>query len=72
MFVYSDFWYVIDCTRRTLVVLKREAEPGMNTFKLTALAGLFAITGHAFAVDDITRVDQIPVLKEETQHATVS
>ncbi len=37
----------------------------MNTFfKLTALAGLFAITGHAFAVDDITRVDQIPVLKE--------
>jgi carboxyl-terminal processing protease len=45
----------------------------MNTFfKLTALAGLFAITGHAFAVDDITRVDQIPVLKEETQHATVS
>ena len=45
----------------------------MNTFfKLTALAGLFAITGHAFAVDDITRADQIPVLKEETQHATVS
>ncbi|MCU6669892.1 carboxy terminal-processing peptidase [Enterobacteriaceae bacterium H4N4] len=45
----------------------------MNTFfKLTALAGLFAITGHAFAVDEITRVDQIPVLKEETQHATVS
>ncbi|KAI3479013.1 hypothetical protein L1887_58975 [Cichorium endivia] len=29
-------------------------------------------SGHAFAVDDITRVDQIPVLKEETQHATVS
>ncbi|MDU1062918.1 MAG: hypothetical protein E7A35_21035, partial [Leclercia adecarboxylata] len=45
----------------------------MNTFfKLTALAGLFAITGHAFAVDEITRVDQIPILKEETQHATVS
>jgi carboxyl-terminal processing protease len=45
----------------------------MNTFfKLTALAGLFAITGHAFAVDEITRVDQIPVLQEETQHATVS
>ncbi|MFY9995436.1 MAG: carboxy terminal-processing peptidase [Leclercia sp.] len=45
----------------------------MNTFfKLTALAGLFAITGHAFAVDEITRVAQIPVLKEETQHATVS
>ncbi|PZR39328.1 MAG: hypothetical protein DI538_07115 [Azospira oryzae] len=40
-----------------------EAKPGMNTFfKLTALAGLFAITGHAFAVDDITRVDQIPVM----------
>ena len=45
----------------------------MNTFfKLTALAGLLAIAGHAFAVDDITRVDQIPVLKEEPQHATVS
>ncbi len=41
-------------------------------FKLTALAGLLAIAGHAFAVDDITRVDQIPVLKEEPQHATVS
>nr|WP_318381343.1 carboxy terminal-processing peptidase [uncultured Enterobacter sp.] len=45
----------------------------MNTlFKRTALAGLFLIAGQAFAVDDITRVDQIPVLKEETQHATVS
>lgn len=45
----------------------------MNTFfKITALAGLLAIAGHAFAVDDITRADQIPVLKEEPQHATVS
>lgn len=45
----------------------------MNTlFKRTALAGLFLIAGQAFAVEDITRVDQIPVLKEETQHATVS
>ncbi len=39
----------------------------MNTFfKITALAGLLAIAGHAFAVDDITRADQILVLKEET------
>lgn len=45
----------------------------MNTFfRLTALAGLLAIAGQTFAVDDITRADQIPVLKEETQHATVS
>ncbi|WJD48801.1 carboxy terminal-processing peptidase [Enterobacter sp. PGRG2] len=45
----------------------------MNTlFKRTALAGLLLITGQAFAVEDITRADQIPVLKEETQHATVS
>jgi len=45
----------------------------MNTlFKRTALAGLFLIAGQAFAVEDITRADQIPVLKEETQHATVS
>ncbi len=44
----------------------------MNIFKITALAGLLAIAGHAFAVDDITRADQIPVLKEEPQHATVS
>ena len=45
----------------------------MNTlFKRTALAGLLLVTGHALAVEDITRADQIPVLKEETQHATVS
>lgn len=45
----------------------------MNTlFKRTALAGLLLITGQVFAVEDITRADQIPVLKEETQHATVS
>lgn len=40
-------------------------------FRLTALAGLLAIAGQTFAVEDITRADQIPVLKEETQHATV-
>lgn len=39
-------------------------------FRLTALAGLLAIAGQTFAVEDITRADQIPVLKEETQHAT--
>lgn len=45
----------------------------MNTlFKRTALVGLLFVTGHAMAVEDITRADQIPVLKEETQHATVS
>ncbi|SFU08140.1 C-terminal processing peptidase-1. Serine peptidase. MEROPS family S41A [Kosakonia arachidis] len=45
----------------------------MNTlFKRTALVGLLFVTGHAIAVEDITRADQIPVLKEETQHATVS
>ena len=45
----------------------------MNTFfKLTAAAGLLLIAGQALAVDDITRADQIPVLKEEPQHATVS
>lgn len=45
----------------------------MNTFfKLTAVAGLLLIAGQALAVDDITRADQIPVLKEEPQHATVS
>ena len=36
----------------------------MNTlFKRTALAGLLFVTGHALAVEDITRADQIPVLK---------
>ena len=45
----------------------------MNTlFKRTALAGLLLVTGQVFAVEDITRADQIPVLKEEAQHATVS
>lgn len=45
----------------------------MNTFfRLSALAGLLLLTGQAVAVEDITRVDQLPVLKEETQHATVS
>ena len=44
----------------------------MNTFlKLTA-AGLLLLAGHAVAVEDITNASQIPVLKEETQHATVS
>ncbi|BBS91336.1 tail-specific protease [Klebsiella sp. WP7-S18-CRE-02] len=41
-------------------------------FRLSALAGLLLITGQAVAVEDITRVDQLPILKEETQHATVS
>ncbi|WP_333494723.1 carboxy terminal-processing peptidase [Kluyvera sp. CHPC 1.251] len=41
-------------------------------FRLSALAGLLVITGQVLAVEDITRVDQLPVLKEETQHATVS
>ncbi len=46
----ADFWYVNDCTRRTPGVLETEAGPGMNTFfKITALAGLLAIAGHAFA-----------------------
>ncbi|MTH47186.1 carboxy terminal-processing peptidase [Intestinirhabdus alba] len=45
----------------------------MNTFfRLTALAGLLAVAGQTFAAENITRADQIPVLKEETQHATVS
>lgn len=41
-------------------------------FRLSALAGLLLITGQALAVEDITRVEQLPILKEETQHATVS
>lgn len=41
-------------------------------FRLSALAGLLLITGQVLAVEDITRVDQLPILKEETQHATVS
>ncbi len=49
-----------------------EAGPHEHVFRLTALAGLLAIAGQTFAVEDITRADQIPVLKEETQHATVS
>lgn len=45
----------------------------MNTiFKVTALAGLLLVTGHAVAVEDITRVEQIPLMKEEAEHATVS
>lgn len=43
-----------------------------NFFRLSALAGLFLMVGNALAVEDITRVDQLPVLKEEPQHATVS
>lgn len=53
-------------------VLKRRLWHGMNTFRLTALAGLLALAGRALAVEDITRADQLPILKEETQHATVS
>jgi carboxyl-terminal processing protease len=41
-------------------------------FKLTAVASLLFLTGSALAVDNITRADQIPQLKEEAQHATVS
>ncbi|MCT4705913.1 carboxy terminal-processing peptidase [Enterobacteriaceae bacterium H11S18] len=41
-------------------------------FKLTAVASLLFVAGSALAVENITRADQIPVLKEETQHATVS
>lgn len=45
----------------------------MNTFfKLTAVAGLLALAGHALAKDEITKASQIPVLSEEPQHATVS
>ncbi len=44
----------------------------MNTFlKLTAV-GLLFLAGQAVAVEDITNASQIPVLKEEAQHATVS
>ncbi|MCT4702295.1 carboxy terminal-processing peptidase [Enterobacteriaceae bacterium H20N1] len=41
-------------------------------FKLTAVASLLFLAGSALAVENITRADQIPQLKEETQHATVS
>ncbi len=46
----------------------------MNKYlKLTAIASLLAIVGSSFAADvNITRADQLPVLKEEPQHATVS
>lgn len=43
-----------------------------NFFKLSAVACLLFIAGRAVALDDITRADQIPQLKEEPQHATVS
>ena len=43
-----------------------------NFFKVTALAGLLLVTGRAVAVEDITRVEQIPLMKEEAEHATVS
>jgi len=41
-------------------------------FKLTAVAGLLLVAGRVMALDEITRVDQIPILKEEAQHSTVS
>ncbi len=45
----------------------------MNIFcKMTAVASLLVMAGSAGAVEDITRASQIPVLKEEPQHATVS
>lgn len=43
-----------------------------NFFKITALAGLLLVTGRAVAVEDITRVEQIPLMKEDAEHATVS
>lgn len=70
--VRFEFGYVFDCARRTSGVLKRRPGGHEHVFRLTALAGLLAIAGQTFAVEDITRADQIPVLKEETQHATVS
>lgn len=44
-------------------------------FKVTALAGMLLLAGQSFAVDKITNIteaSQIPILKEEPQHATVS
>ena len=44
-------------------------------FKVTALAGMLLMAGQSVAVDSITNIteaSQIPVLKEEPQHATVS
>lgn len=41
-------------------------------FKRTAVASLLFLAGSALAVENITQVSQIPQLKEETQHATVS
>ncbi|KAA9001706.1 carboxy terminal-processing peptidase [Affinibrenneria salicis] len=44
----------------------------MNKFvRITALAALL-LTGSSFANENITRVDQIPQLRPEAQHATVS
>lgn len=41
-------------------------------FRLTAAAGLLIMVGQTFASTAITQADQIPVLKEEPQHETVS
>lgn len=41
-------------------------------FKRTAVASLLFLAGSALAVENITQASQIPQLKEETQHATVS
>jgi carboxyl-terminal processing protease len=41
-------------------------------FKRTAVASLLFLAGSALAVENITSASQIPQLKEETQHATVS
>ncbi|WP_455424747.1 carboxy terminal-processing peptidase [Dryocola sp. LX212] len=41
-------------------------------FRLTAVASLLFFAGSTLAVENITRADQIPQLKEEAQHATVS
>lgn len=41
-------------------------------FKRTAVASLLFLAGSALAVENITQASQIPQLKEEAQHATVS
>ncbi|RPH22897.1 carboxy terminal-processing peptidase [Buttiauxella warmboldiae] len=41
-------------------------------FKRTAVASLLFLAGSALAVENITQASQIPQLKEEPQHATVS
>ena len=42
-----------------------------NLVRLTAIAGLF-LAGLSYAKDTTYRIDQLPELKQEAQHATVS